>query len=234
MENDLYNENNQYEKLGNIKEIPKKFILNQYMIKIKEKKKLDDYEIASVSTHKNSADSLNSVYTIPEKENPFSNCLKTQNVKIKLSNIYSEAQKKRRDNFGQEIKKGGKHKIAFVDDLDIINSITPVNVNKYFSKKNGKQIKNASSKNVNGSLTVINEIKRSNSCKNDRSIMMKNIYNILKTKTKSKKKFKESFVQIIDVQNLKGETKLNTYSIKNRMVLAEEESVCCSCYCLIW
>ena len=63
--------------------------------------------------------------------------------------------------------------------------------------------------------------------------MMKNIYNILKTKTKSKKKFKESFIHFIDVENLKGETKLNTYSIKNR-IIPEEEQVCCSCYCSIW
>ena len=63
---------------------------------------------------------------------------------------------------------------------------------------------------------------------------MKNIYNITKINTKPKKKYNEAFVQIIDVENLKKENKINTFSIKNRKVLAEEENVCCSCYCSIW
>ena len=234
MENDLYNESNQYQKLGNKKDIPKNLIFKHYMNNLKENIKLEDFDIASVSTHKNSADSLNSLNTLKEKEIHFSSRLHNKNVKNKLTNIYCEEPKKRKDNFGREIKKGGKHKIAFVDDLDIIKSINLENGNRYISKKSGKLINLSSTKNIRGSLSIIKEIKRSNSCKNDRSNMMTNIYNILKTKTKSKKKFKESFVNIIDVENLKGETKLNTYTIKNRMVLSEEENVCCSCYCSIW
>lgn len=234
MDNDLYNESNQYQKLGNIKNIPKNLIFNQYINNLKGNKKIEDYDIASISTHKNSADSLNSLNIKLEKEIPFSSSLETQNVKVKLTNIYAEEPKKRKDNFGREIKKGGKHKISFVDDLDIIKSITPENGNKYISKKNGKIINISSSKNLNSSLVIIKEKKRSNSCENDRSIMMKNIYNILKSKAKSKKNFTKSFVHIIDIENLKGETKLNTYSFKNRIALAEEENVSCSCYCLIW
>lgn len=234
MDNDLYNESNQYQKLGNIKNIPKNLIFNQYINNLKGNKKIEDYDIASISTHKNSADSLNSLNIKLEKEIPFSSSLETQNVKVKLTNIYAEESKKRKDNFGREIKKGGKHKISFVDDLDIIKSITPENGNEYISKKNGKIINLSSSKNLNRSLVIIKEIKRTNSCKNDRSIMMKNIYNILKSKAKSKKNFTKSFVHIIDIENLKGETKLNTYSFKNRIALAEEENVSCSCYCLIW
>ena len=41
-------------------------------------------------------------------------------------------------------------------------------------------------------------------------------------------------IHVINVENLKKETKLNTYSIKNRRALAEEENVSCSCYCSIW
>ena len=234
MENDLYNEINQYQKLGNKKDIPKNLIFKHYINNAKENIKLEDFDIASISTHKNSADSLNSLNAIPEKEIPFSSRLPIKNVKDKLNNIYAEEPKKRKDNFGREIKKGGKHKIAFVDDLDIIKSITPENVHQYISKKSGKLVNLSSTKNIIASLPIIKEIKRSNSCKNDRAIMMKNIYNILKTKTKSKKKFKESFIHFIDVENLKGETKLNTYSIQNRMILSEEENVCCSCYCSIW
>ena len=232
MENNLYNESNQYQKLGNKKDMPKNLIFKHYLKNVKENIKLEDFDIGSISTHKNSADSLNSLNTIPEKEIPFSSHLHTQNVKGKLTNIYAEEPKKRKDNFGREIKKGGKHKIAFIDDLDIIKSIIPENVHEYISKKSGKLVNLPSTKNINSSLPIIKEIKRSNSCKNDRNIMMKNIYNILKIK--SKNKFKESFVHFIYVENLKGETKLNTYSIKNRMILSEEENVCCSCYCSIW
>ena len=64
--------------------------------------------------------------------------------------------------------------------------------------------------------------------------MLKNIYNISKKKTKSERKLKDSIVHIIEVENLKSENKLNTFSIKNRTNLAEEENVSCSCYCSIW
>ena len=234
MENELYNESNQYQQLGNIKILPKNLILEQYKNNLKENKRFEDFDIASISTHKNSADSLNSLNTLAEKEFPFSSHLKTKNVKVNLTNIYVEEPHKRKDNFGKEIKKGGKHKIAFVDDLDIIKSIIPEKGKEYISKKSCELINLSSSKNLRDSLPIIKEIKRSNSCKYDRSIIKKHIYNILKTKTKSKKKFKKSFVHIINVENLKGETKLNTYSIKNRIVLPEEENVCCSCYCSIW
>ena len=234
MENELYNESNQYQKLGNIKIFPKNFILEQYKNNLKENIRLEDFDIASISTHKNSADSLNSLNALAEKENPFSSHLKTKNVKVNLTNIYFEVPQKRKDNFGQEIKKGGKHKIAFIDDLDIIKSIIPEKGKEYISKKSGDLINLSTSKNLGYSLPIIKEIKRSNSCKYDRSIIIKHIYNIFKTKAKSKKKFKESFVHIIDVENLKGETKLNTYSIKNRIVVPEEENVSCSCYCSIW
>ena len=79
----------------------------------------------------------------------------------------------------------------------------------------------------------IKEIKRSNSLTNDKSKMMKNIYNISKVKINSKKKFKKSFVHIIKVEKFKTENKLNNFSIK-RNALAEEENVSCSCYCSIW
>ena len=61
--------------------------------------------------------------------------------------------------------------------------------------------------------------------------MMKNVYNISKIKTK---KFKKFNVEVINIENMKKETKLNTFAVKNRMAAAEEENVSCSCYCSIW
>ena len=94
MENDLYNEINQYQKLGNKKDIPKNLIFKHYINNAKENIKLEDFDIASISTHKNSADSLNSLNAIPEKEIPFSSRLPIKNVKDKLNNIYAEEPKK--------------------------------------------------------------------------------------------------------------------------------------------
>ena len=90
MENDLYNEINQYQKLGNKKDIPKNLIFKHYINNAKENIKLEDFDIASISTHKNSADSLNSLNAIPEKEIPFSSRLPIKNVKDKLNNISEE------------------------------------------------------------------------------------------------------------------------------------------------
>ena len=91
----------------------------------------------------------------------------------------------------------------------------------------------SSEKNLKKIFSNEKAIKRSNSLSNDRNKMMKNLYNIFKVKTKSKKKFNKSLVHIIKVEKFKEENKLNTFSFKNRNSMAEEENVSCSCYCLI-
>ena len=232
MENDLSNESNQYIMLAENFEISKKGLFKHTIkAKINRDPNLDDSD--SISTHKNSADSLNSLNSNPEKEIPFSDRSNNQNSKINFTNIYLEETKKRKDNFGREIKKGGKHKIAFADELDIIKSFTQdtngeKNFRKYMRNKNY-----SSEKNLKKIFSNEKAIKRSNSLSNDRNKMMKNLYNIFKVKTKSKKKFNKSLVHIIKVEKFKEENKLNTFSFKNRNFMAEEENVSCSCYCLI-
>ena len=233
MENDLCYESKQYQKLVGPIDISKNPLLKLY-VNSKVSLNLDDLDLRSVSTHKNSADSLNSLNSNREKNIPFSPHINELSLKQNLTNIYIEEQKKRRDNFGKEIKKGGKHKITFADDLDIIKSLSPEKGKKNIIRKSMRFNSNFPSKNVKYSLPEIKQIKRSNSFINDRSSLKNIIYNILKIKTKSNKKFKENFVYIIDVENLKKENKLNTFSIKNRTALAEEENVSCSCYCSIW
>ena len=232
MENDLSNESNQYKNLAENIEISKKGLF-RYIIKAKVNGNPNLEDSDSVSTHKNSADSLNSLNSNPEKEIPFSDRSNNQNSKINFTNIYLEETKKRKDNFGREIKKGGKHKIAFADELDIIKSFTQdtngeKNFRKYMRNKNY-----SSEKNLKKIFSNEKAIKRSNSLSNDRNKMMKNLYNIFKVKTKSKKKFNKSLVHIIKVEKFKEENKLNTFSFKNRNSMAEEENVSCSCYCLI-
>ena len=237
MEHDLYNEKSQYQKLVPII-VPKINIseITPYKQNFISKgiSNLDDLDLGSLSTHKNSADSLNSLNSNKEKEIPLSPHLNCLNLKQNLANIFAEEPKKRRDNFGKEIKKGGKQKIAFADDLDIIKSLIPETGRQNKKRKSVRIQNDSQQKNVNSQLADIKVIKRSNSFINNRTSIMKNIYNITKINTKTKKKYNEAFVQIIDVENLKKENKLNTFSIKNRKVLAEEENVCCSCYCSIW
>ena len=71
----------------------------------------------TLSTNKNSADSFRFK---SEKKEPISARLTSLDVQKDCSDSYRDNQKKRKDYFGRLIKKGGKHKISFADDLDII------------------------------------------------------------------------------------------------------------------
>ena len=236
MQNNLCNERkeitNLNQKLFSELDGSKKLLISDY-INLNRKINISDFDDKTISTHKNSADSLSSLNS--KSDAPFYAPLHILGKKQNFTNIYLEEPRIRRDNFGREIKKGGKHKIAFADDLDIIKSLTPENPNVCDIKKRGR-INSSSSKNLNfkNSLSKFKEIKRSNSFNCDRSSIIQSIYNISKKKRKSKKKLKDSIVHIIEVENLKSETKLNTFSIKKHVNLAEEEKVSCSCYCSIW
>lgn len=236
MQDNLSNERKEItnldQKLFSELDSSKKFLLNDY-INLNRKINLNDFDNRTISTHKNSADSLSSLNS--KSDAPLYAPLHILGTKQNFTNIYLEEPRVRKDNFGREIKKGGKHKIAFADDLDIIKSLTPENPNVCDIRKR-RRINSSSSKNLNfkNSLNILKEIKRSNSFNCDRSSIIQSIYNISKQKRKSKKKLKDSIVHIIEVENLKSETKINTFSIKNRANLAEEENVSCSCYCSIW
>ena len=209
--------------------IPKSLLFNDvirsYDYKIKNG---DDL---TVSTHKNSGDALsqnfsNECYPVDS--------LNSIRKKIFIQDIYFEQSKIRKDNFGQEIKKGGKHKICFADELGIIKSFIPDDKNLTEQITKSKKIKKYSPKNRSKyCLPKIRDIKRSNSFKKGRNCMMKNLCNIIKIKTNSNRKFIKGNAHIINIENLKEETKLNTFFIKNR-ALAEEENVSCSCYCSIF
>ena len=237
MENDLYKERKNIEILSKnllSKGVPDKEIYKEYLdLNIKQNLN-DNSDCRTVSTHKNSTDSLGSLKSKLEKEIPLSVRSNVFGTKQELNNIFLEETKRRTDNFGHQIKKGGKHKIAFADDLDIIKSLMPEkqeNNIKHASRKSLRIKNNTPLKNLRNSFISIKNKKRSNSLKNDKSSIKRIIYNISKRKTK---KFKDSIVDIINVENLKKETKLNTYSIKNRVANAEEENVYCSCYCSIY
>ena len=146
----------------------------------------------------------------------------------------SEKKKTRIDNFGREIKKGGKQKIVFADELYLVKTIE--------EGKNKKGKKEASDKRRNSYPKIKNEkkckdekyknIKRCNSfdiCK--RYLINHNIDNFCYNK---KKPEKFNNLDIIDFESTKKENKLNTYFIKKNIVVPDEDNVCCSCYCSIF
>ena len=136
----------------------------------------------------------------------------------------------RRDNFGNEIKKGGKHKISFADEIKVAETLMENKNNKKMSKNN-KYKKHYSSKCLEGeNLSISGFQRRAITPKNSRALLKKCICNIYKN---NKKIIEDFLVNVIKIESTKKETKLNTYSIKNR-IIPEEEQVCCSCYCSIW
>lgn len=233
MENDLFYERKKETLITEYflkkKDISKKNNDNE-SLSIMKIQAFNDWEKRTSSTHKNSADSLKSLYQKGEKLIESGMGGDATGIKKNLNKIYFEEVKQRKDNFGREIKKGGKHKIAFADDLNIIKSLIPENKGKVISRQSMRLKNNTPLKNLQNSFSRIKAIRRTNSLNNNRTSMMKNIYNMSKKKTK---KFLGS-LHIINVESLKEETKLNTYSIKNRISNSEEDNVSCSCYCLIW
>ena len=206
-------------------------LISKDYINLKANLNISEFDKATLTTHKSSINSQNHFL---EKEAPLSERINM----LEFEKIDEEEIKPnvRKDIFGREIKKGGKHKISFADDLDIIKSLLPeckIVIEHKSSHKIGEilQKENSPSKNLTYALPEIKTIKRSNSFTKGKISMMKNVYNISKIKTK---KFKKFNVDVINIENMKKETKLNTFAVKNRVVAPEEENVSCSCYCSIW
>ena len=144
----------------------------------------------------------------------------------------SEKKKTRIDNFGQEIKKGGRHKIAFADELYLLNT---VDLGKEKKKGNKNKRRNSFPKckeeNKNEKLK---EIKRSNSYDISRWYLVKHFYNIYNINNLKEKPKKFINLDVIDFESTKKENKLNTYLIRKNIAIPDEDNVCCSCYCSIY
>lgn len=136
----------------------------------------------------------------------------------------SDKKKTRIDNFGQEIKKGGKHKIVFADELE----------RNKLKDKNKRRNSFPKLKEKNGKKEKKNERKRNNSAGVGKRNLIKKFYNIYNLNNGKAKLDKFKNVDIIDFQSTKKENKLNTYSLKKNIVVSDEDNVCCSCYCLIF
>ena len=226
MENELYEERKQLSKIVN----------NTLIEKLSLKKKVLFQELNSndIITFNGSINgTASSVKSTSSSSFRFFNKLPIISQKYSFKkNLKEEEPTSRRDNFGNEIKKGGKQKIVFADELNIIKSLEQTG-----KKKNPKDERIYSPSKTFGKRSIfpiMRTIKRSSTMKNSRDLMIKSIINIKKKNTGKKGKMEDPLVDVINVECIKNETKLNTYSIKNRINQEQEQETCCTCYCSIF
>ena len=232
MENDIYNETKHISEItennhleNNIKQ--KRFIFSNIL-----NININDFS-NTIETSFHTASSKKNILFNIENENENKNKNKL-NLKKNLNILFSQDELNkhnvRKDNYGKEIKKGGKHKITFADDLKLIQSLMGNESLRNSAKKPKFFSLSKTLKDI--ILPITSTSKRSNTYKNNRTSTLKNIYNIFKKNLKNKRKLCMPLVNVINIQCIKEETKVNTYFFRNNT--HKEEEVCCSCYCSIY
>ena len=225
MINDIYNENKGVRKITNENQI---ILINN----IKLTKKLLLNNLSNENNEMPISKESTSRTIISNYE--FMNKYKIKSEKklsIPFSEVNSSKSSIRKDNFGNEIKKGGKQKIAFADEIKVVDSLFENNKNNKL--KNNRKKNFPSSKCLFEDILSINKIKeRSLTPKSSKSSLIKIINNIYKYNI-NKKYFEDLLVNVIKIESTKKETKLNTFFMNNRNNIEEEQQVCCSCYCSI-
>ena len=128
MENELYEERRQLSKIVN----------NKLLEKLSLKKKVLFQELNSndlINFNGSINGTASSVKSTSSSSFRFFNKLPIISQKYTLKNNLKEEPTSRRDNFGNEIKKGGKQKIAFADELNIIQTLGQTDKKKIIKKK---------------------------------------------------------------------------------------------------
>jgi len=230
MENDIYNETKRISKITENNSLENLIIQKRLIFNNIPNINLNDYS-NTIETSSHTASSRKNILFNLKKEKENTNKLDLKkNLNILFSQDNSNKPSVRKDNYGKEIKKGGKHKIAFADDLKLIQSLMGNESIRNSAKK--PQYFSPSKTLEDIILPITRTTKRSNTFKNNRISTVKNIYNIFKKNLNNKQKLCKPLVNVINIQCIKEETKVNTYFFRNKT--AEEEQVCCSCYCSIY
>ena len=136
----------------------------------------------------------------------------------------------RRDIFGNEIKKGGKQRISFADNVQILKSRKKFeDEGSWLYGNRYKQYVDLSNINNNNKIPKIRGLKRSLiGLKNDK---LKKRYDI----GNSDKKIL-SLVEVIKIENYKELNKMSNFDIpeENENIKETQETVCCSGTCFIY
>ena len=225
MENELYEERRQLSKIVDNKLIEKMSLKKKVFIQ-----ELNANDLININGSINGT--TNSVKSTSSSSFRFFNKLAIISQKYSIKKNLEEEPTSRKDNFGNEIKKGGKHKIAFADELNIIQSIMPMNKNK--NRKNNRIYSPSKNLGTRSNFPIMRTKKRASTIINSRTSMMKSLINMTKNNTNKKRQLEGPLVDVINVECTKNENKLNTYSIKNRIIEGNEQETCCTCYCSIF
>ena len=166
-----------------------------------------------------------------ENENNRYNNIKDDNNDLTIEKTENKQNiKVRRDIFGSEIKKGGKHRISFADNAHILRSRNklPNGGTSLFRNRHRKSLE-LGNINRDNNIPEVRSIRRSIiGLKNDKFKRQYDFEN-------SDKKIK-SLVEVIEIQNYKEFNKITDDYIpeenENRKDI--QETVCCSGTCLIY
>jgi len=225
MENELYEERRQLSKIVN----------NKLLEKLSLKKKVLFQELNSndlINFNGSINGTASSVKSTSSSSFRFFNKLPIISQKYTLKTNLKEEPTSRRDNFGNEIKKGGKQKITFADELNIIQTLGQTDKKK--DRKEERIYSPSKALDKRSNFPIMRTRKRSSTLKNSRASMIKNILNIKKNNTDKKRELEGPLVDVIKIECIKNETKLNTYAIKKRTNEEQEQDTCCTCYCSIF
>ena len=224
MENELYEERRQISKIVNDNLLKK--------LSLKKKVLFQELNVNDIATINGSINgTVSSVKSTSSSSFRFYNKLAIVSQKYSFKKNLEEEPSSRKDNFGNEIKKGGKQKIAFADELNIIQSIMPKDKNE---NKNGRIYSPSKDLDKRNFFPLMRTRKRAYTLDISRASMMKNILNIKKNNTNKKRELEGPLVDVINVECIKKETKLNTYIVKKTINEEQEQDTCCTCYCSIF
>jgi hypothetical protein len=203
-------------------------ILNKNII---DKEKTSDIDSTRNMSEKNAFKYFSSKKIKNENENNRYNSIKDSNNDLETEKNESKQNiNVRRDIYGSEIKKGGKHKISFADNAHIIRSRKklPGGGTTLYRNRHRKSLE-------------LENINSDNQIKKVRSIR-RSIIGLKNDKLKKKYDFENSdkkiinLVEVIEIQNYKEFNKISDNYIpeeneKNKNI---QETVCCSSTCLIY
>jgi hypothetical protein len=203
-------------------------ILNKNII---DKEKTSEIDTTKNMSEKNTYKYYSRKDLKNENENNRYNEIKDSNNDLTIEkNENKENINVRKDIFGSEIKKGGKHRISFADNAHILRSRNklPNGGNILYRNRHRKSV-DLSNINSNNGIQRVRSIRRSLiGLQNDK---FKRKYDI----ENSDKKIK-TLVEVIEIQNYKEFNKITDNYIpeenENRKDI--QETVCCSGSCLIY
>jgi hypothetical protein len=166
-----------------------------------------------------------------ENENNRYNNIKDDNNDLTIEKTENKQNiKVRRDIFGSEIKKGGKHRISFADNAHILRSRNKLpNGGTLLYRNRHRKSVDLENINSNNDIQKVRSIRRSLiDLQNDK---FKRKYDF----ENSDKKIK-SLVEVIEIQNYKEFNKITDDYIpeENKNSKDIQETVCCSGTCLIY